>query len=357
MISTYRLFCILCLLSLNCAAQQIVKSGDPLVHYNGRVMPEAAYTRLEWPGTSVKVQFIGSEITADLKDEQGKNRFNVLVDGKVTQILTLDNNRREYVLARGLPEGDHTVELFKRTEAGMGGTLFYGFKLNNHAKVSKILARKRRIEFYGNSITCGMAIGDTLKDGIDENNYMAYGALVARSFDADYSCIAKSGIGLMVSWFPEIMPEIYDRVYELNANAKWDFSRYDPQIVVVDLGQNDSWIVNQPQNEQFKRRFGSTSPTSSTIVNAYVSFFTKLRNKYPKAQIICTMGSMDATKDGSPWPGYLQEAVKRMQDSKMVSLIFPYDPPQGKQDAHPGFKEHQKMADLLKAFIHQTAGW
>jgi len=353
----YRLMCIFCFLSINCTAQHLVSAADALVQYNGRIGPISDHVRLEWPGTSVRLSFTGPELSVDLRDEHGKNRFNVLIDGKVTTILSPDSIRREYVLAKGLSQGKHTAELFKRTEAGMGGTLLFQFKL--HAKDSLISTpkRERRMEFYGNSITCGMAIGDTLNNGVDENNFLAYGAVVARALDAEYSCIAKSGIGLMVSWFPEIMPEIYDRIYESDAKSQWDFKRYNPQVVVIDLGQNDSWITKQPENPQFKRRFGNNAPASGAIINAYVAFFKQLRSKYPQASIICTLGSMDATKPGSPWPGYLQSAVKELHDPLMYSFIFPYMLPAGKKDPHPGIREHQEMAGLLREFIHQTVGW
>ncbi len=345
------------LVTFSAFAQEIVRFNDGRLTYNGRMRPDADHVRLEWPGTSVRFGFEGSGLSVDLKDDHGADRYNVIIDGRVTGILTPDSVRREYELAKGLSKGRHTIELFKRTEGGVGGTALYQFKLNKGAKLSKLPERERRIEFYGNSITCGMAIGDTLTTGVDENNYLAYGSVTARAFDADLSCIAKSGIGLMVSWFPEIMPEMYDRVYGTQPGSKWDFSRYVPQVVVVDLGQNDSWIVDQPQNAQFKARFGEQAPSAPVIVQAYITFFKKLREKYPDAHIICTLGSMDATKAGSPWPGYLETAVKDMNDPKCYSLIFPYDPPVNKKDQHPGIKEHQRMADRLISFIHSKVNW
>ena len=43
----------------------------------------------------------------------------------------------------------------------------------------------------------------------------------------------------MVSWFPLIMPEMYDRLTPTEASSKWDFSSYQPDVVVVNLFQND----------------------------------------------------------------------------------------------------------------------
>ena len=187
-------------------------------------------------------------------------------------------------------------------------------------------APKRKIEFYGNSITCGYAMEDSSgRDswfGYFENNYLSYAAITARHFNAQYSCISKSGIGIMVSWFPLIMSEMYDRLDPTDSTSKWDFTKYTPDIVVINLFQNDSWIVNMPNNEQFKYRFGTKAPDKDFIIKSYKDFVASIRNKYPEAYIICTLGNMDATKEGSPWPGYVQKAVDQLKDSKIYTHFF-----------------------------------
>jgi hypothetical protein len=39
------------------------------------------------------------------------------------------------------------------------------------------------------------------------NNYYSYAAITARHFNAQYVNTSRSGIGVTVSWFPEIMSE------------------------------------------------------------------------------------------------------------------------------------------------------
>ena len=161
------------------------------------------------------------------------------------------------------------------------------------------------IEFYRNSITVGSAIedreGNSGKDG-STNNYLSYGALTARHFDAWYSCIARSGIGLMVSWSSPIMPEIYYRLNPFDKESIWDFSKASPDNV-VNLLQNDCALMSMPDYDQFKIRFGKTAPTEDFIITSYKKFISLLRKHYPEAHIICSLGSMEATKPGSPWPG------------------------------------------------------
>ena len=352
------IFLIGILTSLNCAAQTIIKNNDPHIRYSGRIAMRDTAAELSWSANSIKINFTGSGVSAVLKDERSDNNYNVIVDGKVISVLHPEIAKKEYVLASGLSAGRHTLELFKRTEWAMGKTWFYQFKLNNGGKILPApAAQKRKIEYFGDSITCGYADEDTT--GQDrgtspyENGYISYAALTARHFDAEFYNTSKSGIGITISWFPLVMPEMYDRLDATDPNSKWDFSKYRPDLVIINLFQNDSWLVNMHDNEQFKAKFGTTAPKEDFLVNAYRNFVKSVSAKYPKAQIVCILGSMDATKAGSPWLGYIDKAVASLDDKKIHTHFIPYKNTNG----HPSAKEQQAMADDLIAYIDKTIVW
>jgi len=342
-----------------CLAQNIiVKHNDPHIHFMGRVRMQDDATEIWWPSTSLKLYFKGTDVKVTLQDEHGENYFNVIIDDRPAAVLRVDSVQTEYTLASGLSEGNHSVELFKRTGWPVGKTLFYRFSLDKNAQVLPLPApKKHKMEFFGNSITCGVdderPAGDTTRNGTYTNSYLSYAAVTARHFDAEFHNTSLSGIGLMVSWFPLIMPEMYNRLDPNDAESFWDFKKYAPDVVVINLGQNDSWIVKLPQNEQFKARFGAKAPTDDQIVKAYRNFIKTIRDVYPKAQIICAIGSMDATKADSPWPGYIEKAVNSLGDKKIYTLVFPYI----NAGRHPNVKEHQAMADDLIAFIEKNISW
>ncbi len=340
------------------AQTRTISFHDPNLCYQGRILykPDAAV--LSWPGTSVTVLFNGTGIAGILQDTDTADYFNVIVDGKKVARIHTDTLRHTYELAKGLNPGKHQVELFKRTEWDKGKTLFYGFIVPQNAELIKAAPPgSRKIEFYGNSITCGYAMEDNSgKDswfGYFEDNYLSYAALTARHFHAQYSCIAKSGIGIMVSWFPLIMPEMFDRLDPTDSTSRWDFTKFTPDIVVINLFQNDSWIVKQPNNDQFKARFGTKTPDENFIVTAYKNFVSSIREKYPKASIICALGNMDATKEGSPWPGYIKQAVGQLNDAKIYAFFFKYK----NTDGHPNVAEQKVMADSLIDFIDKNIHW
>ena len=228
-------------------------------------------------------------------------------------------------------------------------------KFDSLAKLlPKSAPKKRKMEFYGNSITAGYAIEDLSgKDSPDStytNNYLSYAAITSRHFDAKYQCICKSGIGITISWHPLIMPEMYNRLIPTDSNSKWDFSLYQPDIVVINLFQNDTWLVNLSEHEEFKKRFGNEAPDDEFITNAYQQFVADIRKEYPNANIICSLGSMDAAKKGSKWMEYINLAVANLNDKKVFTHFMPYI----EATAHPSIKDHQIMANSLIEFIEEN---
>ncbi len=352
-----KLFALLLLLALvGCKSKEekFISFNNDKLEYMGRIGFEDSCSVIYWSGSSVEIQFTGSNIQALLKDEKGKNYFNAVIDDDSISVLNLDSTKRYYTLASGLSDGKHTIKLFKRTEGYHGKTNFYGFKIENCSDVFSIPTKEKSIEFYGNSITAGYAVenysGSDSPDSIYTNNYNSYAAVTARHFDANYNCIAKSGIGITISWFPIIMKEMYNRLDPNKEGSKWDFSKSTPDIVVINLFQNDSWLVKKTEHPEFKHRFGSTAPTKEFIINAYSSFVKTIRNKYPKAEIICMLGNMDITREGSIWPGYVEDAVTSLNDKNVYTLFAPYKNSPG----HPKVEEQKVLANTLINFIEKN---
>lgn len=336
-----------------------VNYSNSQIVYSGRIdSSKVKGAELYWSGTSIKLNFEGKSIAALLKDEKGDNYYNIIIDNDSLTVLRPDTIKHYHQLARDLPKGKHTIEIFKRTEWNRGKTTFYGFQIEGEAKLlPKPLPYKRKIEFYGNSIAAGYAVEDVSgKDSPDStytNNYLSHAAIIARHYDAKYQCICKSGIGIMVSWFPLIMPEMYDRLIPEDSTSKWDFSLYTPDIVVINLFQNDSWLINMPDSDEFNMRFGKVAPNEEYIINAYQQFVANIRNHYPKANIICSLGNMDVTKQDSKWIDYVKKAVTNMNDKKIHTHFIPFKETPG----HPSIKEQEEIAKSLIQFIDKNIEW
>lgn len=330
------IFCIFfCCGYLTAASQSKINTvfipfNSPDLYYEGRILKTNDAAILSWSGSSVTVLLKGTNLSVILKDADTSNYYNVIIDDKKIFKIHTDTTKKTYVLASGLTDAKHTIQLFKRTEWANGKTWLYGFETSNDTKILHAHPpSKRKIEFYGNSITCGSAIiedskGNNSGNGCFQNNYLSYVAITARHFKAQYSCIARSGIGIMVSWNRLIMPEMYDRLDATDSTSKWNFKKYIPDVVVVNLFQNDSYLITDTGNAQFKYRFGKKAPDKSFIIDSYKLFIKKLWEKYSNAYIICVLGNMDATRESSPWPGYIQCAVEQMNDPKIFTHFFQF---------------------------------
>ena len=354
---------ILWILNLSCQENVelsvVVPFNNSNIEYQGRIAMKDSAAELYWSGTQIKINFKGTGLKATFNDNIGDNYFNLIIDNDSISILRIDTIKKEYVLASGLADKPHNIKIYKRTEWNRGTTSFYGFVLDKGSIIlNSPVKKKRKMEFFGNSITAGYGIEDysgrDRSDSIFTNNYLTYAALTARHFNAECNYTVRSGIGIMVSWFPVIMPELYDRLDPNDPNSKWDFSRYTPEVVVINLLQNDSWIVNMPKSEEYKYRFkNQPKPDETKIVESYAKFVQSIRDKYKNAQIICMMGNMDITKKASVWPGYVQKAVASMKDPFIYTFFVPYKNTPG----HPKVKEQQAMADSLIQFIERNIKW
>lgn len=335
-------------------ASVFISPNNPNIQYTSRIdFTDPQAPALYWSGAYITASFTGSSLQVQF-DDTGDNYYNAIIDGQDANPLIIDCEKglHTYTAASGLADAVHTVRLFRRTESFSGTTIFKGFILDDGKQLVAPPARpKHKIEFYGDSITCGM--GNEVPDKDEDennakrNNYLAYGAITARNLDAEYVCIAKSGIGIVTSWFPMIMPEFYDRLNPEDSTSRWDFSAWTPDVVVINLFQNDSWLVGKLD----------PVPTPEQISAAYYAFVKTIRNIYPNAVIFCTLGSMDATRAGSPWPGYIQTAVDRFKqdhnDANIHTHFFAYDGT-GK---HPRVRHHRVMAKELTELIKKTINW
>ncbi len=347
----------LCLLVLgeSVLPQILIKPDHPYLQYTGRIdFSHPRAPRLFWPGTYLRANFQGKLLKIILDDSLGQSYYNVFIDDDYQHpfVIACDSGRQEYAYPAELENGPHSLLIFRRTEASTGPTCFLGLVLSENGQLLPPPARpERRIEFYGNSITCGMG-NEAPDDGPDnrmseENNFLSYAAMTARNLNAEYVCIAKSGIGILISWFDLVMPDYYNRLNPADPESHWDFNRYIPDVVVINLFQNDSWLIQRL----------NPVPDSAAIVQAYADFVRKIRREYPRALIVCTLGSMDAVKPGSPWPGYISRAVewlrRREGDDNLATYFFPYT---GWQK-HPRVRHHRVMADSLTAFLRRTLNW
>ena len=330
------------------------KVDNPNSEYIGRFdFSRPGEVRFDWPGVQIKTHFSGTYCAVKLKD--GNNDYNIFIDNKLQSILRTTTDTA-YTLASNLKNTRHSLLITKRTEASFGMASFKGFILDVGKSLLKIQENsKRKIEFIGDSFVAGYGSEgkspDCLFSRETENNYIAYVPLLARQLKADYSVVAISGIGvvrnyddsLRTSDFP--LPYYYERCC-MNDTIRWDFNKWQPDVVVVRFGRNDCWKKPFPKKDQFR--------------TVYIKFAERIRTIYPSAHIFALCGPI--RKD--PHCDYIRNIVNelriRSKDKKIhfVKLDIKLDP---KKDfgcqKHSNESGHKKITDFLEPYIRQALNW
>ena len=263
-------------------AQVVVAPNNPNLLLEGRIVNKDNVLHYCYPGTAFTIKFNGTGISAKLKANAGY--YAVSVDGggfKKFSTHGYDDGVREFELAK-CAAGEHTVKLMLVTEAYQVFPEFHGFVLGNGAKVLKVDTKKRpRIEFIGNSITCGygneaQSEKDSFADSTS-NFAKSFAGITIKNLDAISMVVARSGIGIYKNYGDTItgsrwpMPRVYENALINDTTTKWDFSQFKPDIVVLGLGTNDL-SENNYNYEKF--------------AVSYIAFVKQIRQHYPTAKIV-----------------------------------------------------------------------
>jgi lysophospholipase L1-like esterase len=336
-------------------SNQYIYADHPNIELIGRfdkTNPKAI--EYDFPAVQIKARFSGTSIAVRLFDTL--NYYNIVLDNKKTFIAKPVRDSI-FFIAKNLTDTIHTIKIIKRTEASVGKGIFFGFIIDNEANLlPPEKPAKRRIEFIGNSITCGYGNEGAREESFKastENSYYSYASILARKFRADFSMIAYSGKGLIRNYneraktSPEPMPALYNRVMVSKPELKWDFKKWSPDLVFINLGTNDYSTQPYPNEEEF--------------IQTYINFINRIRLNYPPIEIICVSGPVI----GDPCSSIIKKVVEKYQKdynfNKIHFILLPQNiltrPDDLGADAHPNVMGQKKMADFLTPKVSEIMKW
>ena len=351
MVKIYTLLTVLAFMGSSCARngeKTFIAADDPNIVYIGRFdLADKGKPVFMYSGSNIRTVFRGTSLEMILKDDSMRNTFNVVIDDSLF-VITANETDSVYRLAEGLRNSRHTVDIIRRTEWHGGNTTFLGFRVDKGKELHMPALKERKLEFIGNSYTCGYGIeGKSREEHFTyetENNYLTYGAIAARALDAEYFTVCRSGIGIWQGYGGGkdfTMPKLYDEVV-LGSEKVWDYTRYQPHLVVIDLGANDL----------------SVELDSVQFISTYVEFLERIRRNYTTSTIVCAAGPSTPGADWEKWQRYMHAVVEQFgkQDRQIFYFEFSTFEPNG-SDWHPNVEEHARMAEELIPFIKELMKW
>ncbi len=348
---------------------QAFLADDKNVRTVGRSVFHNNIRYLSWSCSAVEFIFTGTEVTAEIwtdwvMDEPWKEVFQpyfaVFVNDEAVPCrrFPLNEGTGTYTIYKCDNSETVKIRIMKLSEAAFSKSGIV--KINADGEIAPTVALSRKMEFIGDSITCGFGIeGKCAEEGFrtaTENPYINYASKTSRSFGAEYNLISWSGIGVYSSdtktdeindsW---VVPTYYnytDLAVEgdigIDKKTEWDFRKFQPDIVVINLGTNDkSYTKGIPERvEGFKK--------------AYEKFVRDVRLKNPDSHIICALGMM-----GNELYPAIDEVVDKINDKRIYALEFDV---QRDEDGigceqHPNYVTHNKAAIRLAKKISSITGW
>ena len=315
----------------------------------------------EYTGKGLSVTFTGGQ-AAEIKDNEANYaRMAVYVNGERQEDFLLNERTIEKKIAESPVEKTSVIRIMKLSECAMSLVVINPIEINEGEIIRPTPAKNLKIEFIGDSITCGYGVDDPdpLHDfkTATEDVTKAFSYKTATALDADFQMFSISGYGIisgytdnpdvrheeqLIPTFYESMGLSYDRVDGIPAaqDIAWDFSKYRPDLIVINLGTNDDSYCLDDEKRQ------------AWFASDYAKFLKRVRELNGNARIVCVLGLMGDRLYPSVCKA-VEEYSKESGDKNIAALHLPEQDPEVGYGAnyHPLESEHRKAADVLVEYI------
>lgn len=309
----------------------------------------------------LEIQISGDSGAKLRKDNGSAARIVVFVNGERKLDEMILKQSQNFVVFDESETVKGEVQIVKVSESANSVAGISKIITDKNGKISPAEQKNLKIEFIGDSITCGYGVDDLDRNHhfatSTEDNSKTYAYKTAKNLNADYSMVSISGWGVVSGYTSgsknadSVLPKVYNKLGFTWGNTfngkqpqsiKWDFSKFVPDFVVINLGTNDASYTkgDQKKKQEFEK--------------AYIDFLKMIREKNPNAKIICTLGIMgdelftsieNAVEDYSNETGDKNVFTLHFASQQMSDGIA--------ADWHPSEKTHEKAANLLTSKIKE----
>ena len=328
------------------------------VHVGGRVLVQPVSTpslgqirfQHQWPGVYFEAAFVGTSVTLRFDDDL--NGYRLLVDDRAPMPILQPS--KSLVRLSDLGYGRHRLRLEKVSESSNQSGAFLGFSVERGSKPLRVLPRRRQIEFIGDSSVTGYGAHSTKQTCSNDevrlttDTQSAYGALVAKHYNADYQINAASGRGLVRNYAgilpDDTLPKIYPYTF-MTKMTPYDGAGWKPQIVFIKL--NADFVGDLKPGERWKN-FGEVA---KDYASGFGSFIATIHSRSPSAAFLIWWFEAKELRDANARAVFdetRRRIVARARDLGVESVEFLPVSNGGLErtacDAHYSLRDHQELA-------------
>lgn len=342
--------------------------SDPKTVCMGRTEASDRGVKLYYAGSQAIVKIRGTRLSVTFNSTAlwGQLFLGVVTDGKMSGIpLEYENNGKDVTVsaAEGLPEGEHTIIIYKRHAANQ--ILEIKAFETDGVFLDPDPLPERKLEVYGDSVCAGEVIEAVDYTGKcdPENHNSAYDNVwnsfvmqTARNLGAQIHNICQGGIALFdgTGYFhaPDYigLESVFDKTCyfpEAGEMTSWDFGRYIPDTVVIAIGQND-------------KHNGKTDKDDIDISNpdvryrwktAYIKMVRELARHYGNAAFVLTTTIL---MHDAEWDRAIDEITNELNEMGIRAYHNVFSRNGAATPGHPRLPEHDEMARELTEFIRRS---
>ncbi|MCQ3035518.1 MAG: GDSL-type esterase/lipase family protein [Bacilli bacterium] len=301
----------------------------------------------------------GIEFKVDVKEETNSisislsNALNgydeqfldVIIDGELVERSRLVSSTTNVEVASDLSIGVHLIRVIKANEVNSTTVTLKDLTLVGCDYTLLEKEYEKRVEFYGDSITCGYGVLGTTAEGFKtstEDAYYGYPYMTADQLGYDYSVVSRSGISLAMNAFNSeyYFRHLYPTVDGIN---EFGVEGYKVDVAVINLGTND--------NTKFNTFDSNTQLTKvEEFYNQYKDLAQNIKDANPDCKFVLCYNMM------TNFNAYLVTALEGVcnylnaeydECAYMQEFTIDY----GGSDGHPGKTAHERNANILSEFI------
>ncbi len=263
------------------------------------------------------------------------------------QVIRPDRNTTSATIETDVEYKYHKVRIIKLNDAGYSNPISFKSLTFAGKPEEKPADKALKIEVYGDSITCGE--GNYPNSTLDsayryEDGSYTYASIAARKLNADLSTVAIPGWGLLYNFRGNTdyaLPSVWDKSLPQSDSSKtWDFTKYQADLVIINLGTNDSTALNNVKDAESVQQ-----TTEDSVKQAALDFCNNIRQKYPNCTIVWVEGMM--LPYNSTFSNGIKAALNSLDNAYHCSL------PRGSNGigGHPNAEEHKTCGELLYDFL------
>lgn len=354
----------------------------PELKIHGRTTECLEPLTLFWTASGFECNVSGTELSVEVEVTYDiyEPWFSYTVNGDWIGRQMLPAGRYWVPLFRGMSADKvKNVRFYKDLQAmsGDGNSYIHIHALRCDGQFYPVAQKAVKLEFIGDSITSG----EGLFGAKQEEDWIpmffsalkSYTYLTADMLDAEYRVFSQSGWGVCNSWDNDpdcAVPKYYREICSLmpgeknerlGGNRPNDFSGWQPDYVIVNLGTNDAGSFDQPEwtDEASGRRHKMHKNDDGSYCAEDVEFFRDsvkkflhtLRECNPAAHIIWCCGML-GTSLQLPICRAVDEYSSETGDHKVSYLQLPNtDDTNVGSRSHPGALCHRQAAEVLSKYI------